>query len=324
MQLSVVIVNYRGWKRLRLCLESLRCLNAASFTWEVNIVDNQSGDGQLPLFKKDFPEFLFIENAGNFGFSNGCNVGAKQSTGEYLLFLNPDTVVSLAAIQRLLNLLEERPELTILSCSQFTDAGKDDKPYGFFLSPKTLTSLSRSVYRLFHKGFDRETIGSGAEIIFPDWVSGSVILINRNTFYGMDGWSEDFWMYYEDADLCKRVWKSGGRVALVKNVKIIHNHGGASRINSDVKSLTKSEVLISKHIFIHKHFSGFTRVVLQSYFVINNLLFEHLILGILGILLFFNASLRAYSKLYVRIVEYYFNAAKNQTWLSPRAVYYKK
>lgn len=324
MQLSIVIVNFRGWKRLRLCLESLRCLTEAAFKWEVVVVDNQSADDQLAIFINDFPEFSFIENQGNFGFSNGCNVGARQSTGEYILFLNPDTVVTLDALQGLLNIAEERPEITILSCSQFTDKGKDDRPYGFFLSPKTLTSFFRSIYRLFHKGFETETFDSGAKVIYPDWVSGSVILINRNKFNWLGGWSEDFWMYYEDADLCKRVWKSEGCVALVQSISITHNHGGASRINPAVKALTKSEVLISKHVFIHKHFSGITRTFMQSLVVINNLLLGHLIFAILGLVLFFYPSLRAYSKLYVRIVTYYINAITDKTWLSPRSVNYKR
>jgi GT2 family glycosyltransferase len=292
------------------------------FTWEVIVIDNQSADDQLPLFSKDFTEFLFVENEGNFGFSNGCNLGAKQSTGEYLLFLNPDTLVTLDALQNLLRISQEHAELTILSCSQFTDGGKDDRPYGLFLTPKTLTSLLRTIYRKTQKGFDQETFNSGDEVIFPDWVSGSVILISRNKFNWLGGWSEDFWMYYEDADLCKRVWKSGGSVALAQNIKITHNHGGASRINPEVKALTKSEVLISRHVYIHKHFSGLTRVLMQSYLTMNNLFLEHLVLAVLGLVLFFIPSLLSYSKLYVRIVEYYYQALMQGTWTSPRSVNY--
>lgn len=324
MKLSIIIVNYRGWKRLWPCLESLRRLKNATFTWEVIVVDNHSADDQLPLFTEAFPEFTFVENKGNFGFSHGCNLGTKRSTGEFLLFLNPDTVITLESLQGLLQCAEAHREFTIVSCSQVTDHGKDDRPYGLFLGPSRLTSLMRSLYRLTHKKLPTRTLESGDRVIFPDWVSGSVMLISRKQFNRLGGWCEDFWMYYEDTDLCKRAWDIGGRVVLIDNLQIIHNHGGASRINMDVKALTKSEVMISRHLFIHKHFGGLKRLLMQIYLVLNNLFLVQLVLGILGLVFFFIPAIRVYAKLYVRILRYYAGAVSNKTWLSQRSVNYKK
>jgi len=323
MKLSIIIVNHRGWKRLRLCLESLRSLQSSPFRWEVVVVDNHSGGDQLQVFKADFPEFYFIENSGNHGFANGCNLGAKRSSGEFVLFLNPDTIIEAGAIQKLLGIAEYHPEYTILSCSQVTDAGKDDRPYGVFLEPATLTSFMRSVYKLTHKPAQETVLASGAKVIFPDWVSGSFMLMQRHAFDLLE-WSEDFWMYYEDMDLCKRAWESGGRIALVVNVQIIHNHGGASRLNQDVKVLTKSEVMISRHLYIHKHFRGMKRWLMQSYLVFNNLFLGQLVFAVLGLLLFFRPSMLTYSRLYMKIVRYYASALTNKTWLSQRSVNYKK
>lgn len=323
MKLSIIIVNYRGWKRLRLCLESLRSLKGASFSWEIIVVDNRSEGDQLKVFTDDFPEFYFVENTGNNGFSNGCNFGAKRSSGEYLLFLNPDTIVKAGSIQRLLGIAEAHPEFTILSCDQVTDSGKDDKPSGMFLRPATLTSFLRSLYKLTHQPPAATTPEPGTEVIFPDWVSGSVMLIQHNR-YNVLGWDEDFWMYYEDMDICKRAREQGGQVALVRNIQIIHNHGGASRINRQVKALTKSEVIISRHLYIHKHFRGLQRFFMQSYLVINNLLFGQLIFAVLGLLFFFKPSMTIYPVLYVKIVRYYASALANKTWMSQRSVNYKR
>jgi GT2 family glycosyltransferase len=324
MKLSIIIVNYRGWKRLRPCLESLQRLIELSFSWEVIVVDNRSSDRQLGVFVDDFPEFYFVENAGNFGFSNGCNLGASKATGEYLLFLNPDTLITGEAVRDLLREAEKHPEFTVLSCSQVNSNGKDTRPYGLFLTPATLTSFLRSLYLLTHKKLKPATLRSGALAIYPEWVSGSIMLISRKNFDRLGGWSEDFWMYYEDADLCKRIAESGGKVVLIKSIQIIHNHGGASRINLDVKALTKSEVIISRHLYIHKHFSGLSRLFMQSYLVINNLFIGQLIVALLGLLLFIKPSLRVYPRLYVNILKYYSNVISNKTWMSPRAVNYRK
>jgi GT2 family glycosyltransferase len=324
MKLSIIIVNYRGWKRLRPCLESLQRLTELSYRWEVIIIDNHSSDNQLGVFIDDFPEFYFVENVGNFGFSNGCNLGASKATGEYLLFLNPDTMVTGEALHDLLIEAEKHPEFTILSCSQVNSNGKDTRPYGLFLTPFTLTSFLRSLYLLTHKKPIPTPLRSGALAMFPEWVSGSVMLISRKNFDRLGGWSEDFWMYYEDADLCKRVETSGGKVVLIKSIRIIHNHGGASRINLDVKALTKSEVIISRHVYIHKHSRGISRFLMQSYLVINNLFLGQLLIALLGLVFFFNPSLRVYPRLYVNILKYYGNAISTKTWMSPRAVNYQK
>jgi len=324
MNLSVIIVNYRGWTKLKLCLESLRCLHQAPFTWEVIVIDNCSADKTLPEFKYEFPEFSFEENISNLGFAHGCNRGAGRALGEYFLFLNPDTAVTLHTLQGLLEVAKKHPEFTILSCSQFTDHGKDTRPYGFSLQLRTMTSFLRAIHRIKHKTFAQSKLDSGYHVIFPDWVSGSVVMMSSKNFEKAGGWCEDFWMYYEDADLCKRVWEKGGKVALVSDLRLIHNHGGASRINRHVKALTKCEVVISRHLYIHKHFSGFKRAVMQSYFVFNNILLSQFLMAILGTLLFFKPDIHVYTTLYGRILKYYVRALSNGTWVSPRSANYKK
>ena len=161
------------------------------------------------------------------------------------------------------------------------------------------------------------------QVLFPDWVSGSVVMMSRKNYDALEGWCEDFWMYYEDADLCKRAWESGGQVALVEDLKITHNHGGASRINFSVKALTKSEVVISRHVYISNHSRGIKRLLMQSYLVFNNLFFSQLLIAVVGIVFYIKPSFRVYPKLYVNIVKYYINSLVNRTWLSRRSINYK-
>jgi hypothetical protein len=159
--------------------------------------------------------------------------------------------------------------------------------------------------------------------MLPDWVSGSVVLMSRQHFKALNGWSEDYWMYYEDADLCKRAWEMGSQVGLVLNLKIVHNHGGASRINRQVKALTKSEVITSRHVYIHKHARGLKRFLMQTYLVLNNLFLSQLLVALVGVLFFFKPSFRVYPMLYGKVVKYYVSAWWNRTWISSRSLQYK-
>lgn len=287
------------------------------------MVDNQSADDQLPLFISDFPMFRFIENTGNYGFSNGCNVAASHSTGEFYFFLNPDTVVNIQALEELVNIAESHPEISILSCQQLKDNGKETFPYGLEIHLGTFTGVLRAFYRVTHKRFPIVTLKpSGGQALLPDWVSGSAILISRDKFNILGGWSEDFWMYFEDVDLCKRAKELVGSVVMLTHVNIIHNHGGSSRINLNTKVLTKSEAIISKHVYITKHSYGARKFVMQSYLIFNNLLFG-LFPALLGIVLFFKPSVLVYTKLYIEIFRYYFGTIKNKTWLSPRSVNFR-
>ena len=89
--LSIIIVNYKSWKVLRDCLNSISEIIIDDTEIETIVVDNASNDGEITTFQNDFPLIIFLENTGNNGFSNACNLGAKTAKGKYLLFLNPDT-----------------------------------------------------------------------------------------------------------------------------------------------------------------------------------------------------------------------------------------
>src|SRR5659263_3319 len=102
MDLSIIIVNYRGWKHLKECLDSLVVFSGKPLQPEVIIVDNDSADGAIDEFKSNYPDFIFIKNKVNGGFANGCNLGSTFAKGDYFLFLNPDTIASENEVKKLL------------------------------------------------------------------------------------------------------------------------------------------------------------------------------------------------------------------------------
>lgn len=323
VKLSVIIVNYRGWEPLRRCLHSLSCLDNAIYDSEIIVVDNCSSDGRLESFSKLFPSIKFIENTGNFGFSNGNNLGASNSNGEYFLFLNPDTVVSLLPINALLEFIVSQGESMIVSCQQENETGKDENPYGVFPSFKTLTGISRAIFRLFSSENNLKVSCNDQSVIYPDWVSGSLILMKREIFEQVGGWSEDYFMYYEDVDLCKKVSDLGGKVALLCNDRIMHQHGGLTRKNSKQTAFFKTEVLKSQHIYISKHFDGFKGCLMQAILVINNLIIERLIPALLGLIFFFISKARTQVFVYFNLLGYYFKAITHRSWIvGPRTVHF--
>lgn len=317
--LSIVIVNYRCWEKLSACLGSLALITEMNFTFEVIIIDNDSGDGKLPEYRMLYPKFSFIPNFGNYGFANGCNFGSNVAKGKYLLFLNPDTVVTEKALFAMLDQARVAKANSIISCRQFNENGKEDKPYGVFPSPVSMTGWSRALAKLFNINFAPVQT---ERFIFPEWVSGSVIMVSKSSFNKIGGWNERFWMYSEDIDFCHRAREAGGQIYLLKNTSVIHSHGGSSRSNVEIAALTKTEVNISKHEYVSIHEKGIRQLIMQTFLLLNNLL-SGLVPAFLGLIFFFNKRLATSTITYGRLVQYYFNALVEDTWISPRSVKYR-
>jgi GT2 family glycosyltransferase len=318
--LSIIIVSYRGWDKLITCLASLDRFSGDSFNSEVIVVDNNSQNSRIFDIEKQFPGFKFIFNDINGGFGYGCNVGADHAKGDYLLFLNPDTVASESETRRLLETARENPYCTIMSCRQVNSAGKESHVSGQFPDFYNLTGFLRAVFRRPNSGRDvKHIVKDEGNITYPDWVSGSVIMIKRKDFTSAGGFDEDFWMYFEDVDLCKRIRDKEGEVALAGDIVIEHNHGGSSRINIKTASITKTEVHISRHLYINKHKRGAGRIFIQVFMVINNIVSGGVIAAA-GIIFFFIPKLFLRAIIFIRLISYYFTALYRLNWMSPRAV----
>ncbi|WP_193316078.1 glycosyltransferase [Flavicella marina] len=313
--LSIVIVNYRSWRHLEKCLDSILAIDSAKFSIEVIVVDNDLMTEDRAQFQKRFDSVSIVGNTGNNGFANGCNYGANLATGDFLMFLNPDTIVNQEAFEKMLLAIENNPEYGIVSCTQLNKNGDKEKEIRFFPNTKVLFGLFRAFYRIFNKKILQEKYQDSKAVIFPDWVSGSLILIRRDDFITVGGWNEDYWMYFEDVDLCKKVTDIGKKIALLRNVNIIHNHGGASRINVKISAMTRSHVLISRHIYVCNYFEGPTKLFTQSLLVLY-VLISKFVGGLLGMLFFFLPKMRLQTTLLKNMITYYISATKNSTWLS--------
>lgn len=314
--LSIITVNYRSWEKLSRCLDSLASITASYFSFEVIVVDNSSQIEKLAEFRQRYTNFNFIMNSGNYGIANANNVGAANSNGKYLLFLNPDTVVSEKALLAMLDQAKVSRANSVISCRQIRSNGREDKPYGIFPSPLSLTGWSRGIARLFNL---IPKLQKNDRFVFPDWVSGSVMMMSKTSFNRIGKWNERFWMYFEDVDLCRRAAEMGGAVILLKNVSVMHDHGESSQLDTEMASMIKTEVRISQHEYVSLHENGVKEVFMHAFLVLNNL-----ILGAVsatpGLILFSNKRLLIATKAYVKLLHYYFKAFLLDTWISQRSV----
>jgi GT2 family glycosyltransferase len=130
-------------------------------------------------------------------------------------------------------------------------------------------------------------------------------------------------MYYEDTDICRRIRNDGGDICYFTDFGIIHNHGGSSRINIKTAGLTKTEVIISRHVYISKHSGGLTRLLLQSFTVISNIIMG-LITALPGFILFFKPRMLLRSVIFGRLVSYYYGALLAGKWISRRSVNFRR
>jgi GT2 family glycosyltransferase len=122
-------------------------LDESLFQPEVIVVNNNPGDRKIHLIRDQYPQFRFIDNRLNGGFANGCNLGAKKAKGEFLLFLNPDTVASDEALTRLIDTAKQHPDCAVLSCQQVDKAGRVSKVSGSFPQLGNLTGWQRALLK---------------------------------------------------------------------------------------------------------------------------------------------------------------------------------
>lgn len=318
IDLSIVIVNYRSWQTLGNCLKSLTEF-PPTFNHEIIVVDNDSQDGKLENFSRHH-NVAFIINSGNNGYANGCNLGAENAQGKFLLFLNPDTVItSINTIDSMLEFANRNPNIGITSCRKISPKGKPEREMAF-ANPWLIISWIRAIYKLTNKKEVEKKFPKMDKVWHPDWVSGSVILIHSNLFNKIGRWNqESFWMYYEDVDLCIKVKNQNKNIALLRNVELQHTHGGSSRRNPKTTAITKSEVVTSSHVFIQIHAKGISRIVLHALITLDTLA-SFLLRTLLTLPVFWKRTFQSNLLTLIAIIKYYIGVIISGTWKSKKLI----
>lgn len=314
MKLSIIIVHYGPTTALERCLNALTALGGPRR--EIIVVDN---GGETPLEAKPNSGYTIIPNLENPGFGHGCNTGVSRASGELLLFLNPDAVASIDDLDTLVNEKTTHPEYTILSCRQTNSQGRQSKTFDSFPSPVTLFGLTRALARLFSPEKNPNPHSNWDGIIDCDWVTGSVLLISAKDFREVGGWSDDYWLYMEDTDLCRRVRNRGMRVGCTAAVTLVHDHGISTRSDEATEVLCRSETIISGHVWAARHLPGISSFLFHWLQFIRSMALL-MPIAIIDLFTFSRIrTLRGRRKIFSRLLHYYCSAPWKQTWTSPRA-----
>lgn len=258
MKISVIIVSFNCRDLLLDCLKSL--YNSSFKNFEVIVSDNGSSDGTEEVIKKIFPSVVFWKNGKNLGFGAACNAGAKNSSGDILLFLNPDTQVKRESLQVLSTFFSKNKDVAVVGAKLLWPEGSFQDSYKRFFSPFF------SVLELFefHYYFKNNLLNSKVNYDFElfneprevDFVIGAAMAVERNIFFELSGFDEDFFMYFEEIDLCKRIKKRGGKIFFLPYMEVVHKKGKVSE-NSSVRQI---DYYKSMKLYHEKHsfcLSGF-------------------------------------------------------------------
>jgi len=256
MKLTVVIVNYNVEHFLEQCLLSVTKA-IQSIEAEVIIVDNNSSDNSLSMIKQKFPQFHLIANRENVGFSKANNQALKIAKGEYVLLLNPDTIVEEDAFVKCVHFFETTSDAGALGVKMINGKGE-------FLpeSKRGLPLPSVAFYKIFglSKFFPQSkkfgsyhlTYLSNDEIHSVDVLSGAFMMIRKKVLDDIGFLDEDYFMYGEDIDLSYRITEHGYNNYYFPDVKIIHYKGESTKKGS----LNYVYVFYrAMKIFAEKHFS---------------------------------------------------------------------
>lgn len=321
IELSVIIVGYNSWEYISRCVQSFR-EHSPSISYEIIVVNNNPDNSAPDTFNKQYPEVNIIDNKGNFGFSNGCNLGSKKSLGRFLLFLNPDTELTEdKAIDEMHSLLSARKDIGISSCRTVQPNGKVEREI-LFSSPWLLIPSFRILYKLFLRKKIQKKFKEDQDIWFPEWVSGSVVMIKRTLFDEIHGWNQDrFWMYHEDPDICNRIRYKGKKIAIIRNKTINHIGGGTSRKNIETTVKSKTEVLISAHNYIQLYSYGIRRPLIHALFSILTIL-DMLLKSVTTLALLNGGKFKIYIFTTGNLIAYYSKAIQRKTWKSTKILNY--
>ena len=264
--LSIIVVSYNTRQMTLECLASVYAQTTTPF--EVIVVDNASSDGSPEAIAKEFPQATLLAETTNHGFAPAHDVAMPHCRGEWILLLNPDTVVLDGALDKLLAFAERTPQAKIWGGrTLFADHSLNVASCWRKMSLWTVFCRVTGLTGIFPKsalfnaeeyaGWDRDT---EAEV---DIVTGCLFLLRRETWDALGGFDPVFTMYGEEADLCMRAQSQlGARPMITPEAEIIHYGGASETVASD----RVVRILRAKAELIDRHFSPVTRALGRELF----------------------------------------------------------
>ncbi len=256
MTLSIIIVNYNTKTLLQGCLQSIYA-GANGVPFDVHVADNHSQDDSVAMLRTEFPSVKVVANQANLGFSKANNELIGRTKADYLLLLNPDTLVIGDAISRVMKYMEAHPKVGICGCRvlnrdrtlQLACRRSIPTPKVAFFRLFGLSALFPNSRTMARYNMTYEDPEKTHEV---DAVSGAFLMIRRQTIEEIGLLDERFFMYGEELDWCLRAKRAGWSVVYYPEAEIIHYKGESTKTNSRKAAFEFYRAMV---LFHRKHFA---------------------------------------------------------------------
>lgn len=307
--LSFIIVNFKTPDLLIHTLHTVENIVPSGYLHEIIVVDNNSQDGSVELIRKNSPRAVLIENKENIGFGRANNQAAKIARGEYLVFVNPDIRIVTGAIKDMLDFMNAHPQVGFLGPKIIWPDGKIQVSTAEFLGLGWAMGHHLYLKNILLGGTFRKALAPFRKILGKalrsylfvyedlkdpwevDWLSGAFLVVRRSVFEELGGFDEDYFLYFEDQDLCLRGREKGYKAYYFPSVVIEHQVGASMKKNP--RALI--ERYRSELIFWIKHYSPLSLFTLR------------ILMGIDFSLRWFFTVSKEKKKIYSEILHYVFS-----------------
>lgn len=263
MKLSIIIVNYQSYEHLLTCLTSINRFlykdNTFKNKFEVILVNNDKTKLSLPV-KYPFVNEKIINTKKNIGFGTANNLGSIMAKGEYLMFLNPDTILTETSLPQAIKYLKDHTDTSALGLGIIDSTRKS--PQNWSCGKKT-TWKSILFRNTINKPWNKKT---PQEV---DWTSGTALLVKKSLFRKIKGFDKNFFMYFEDQDLCLKIKKIGinHKIIHYPESTVLHFNGKSWKNKSEQKKAYQNSQLY----FFKKHNTFLGYLSLKIIYQIKNL-----------------------------------------------------
>ena len=234
-EVTAILVNFNAGGELALALQSIR-EDCAEIAWEAVVVDNASTDDSAAVVET-IPQATLVRNVTNVGFGRAVNQAVALARSPLLLLINPDCRLTAGAVSKLRSVLDAEPSCAVAGprildpdgAVQGSARGDPDMLTGLFGRTGALRVLLPFLPVARRNVVAEDAVRTGASSIVVDWLSGACMLVRREAFLAAGGFDERFFLYWEDADLCRRLRNRGLHIRYVPDATAVHKVGQSSQ-----------------------------------------------------------------------------------------------
>jgi len=267
-KVSIIIVHYQNKKVLFNCLDSIR-KSKPKVSYEIIVIDNDETQTIKASLKRKFRQINYLKSPGNIGYAAGNNLGTQAAQGKYLFILNPDTQILPQSIDKLVNFLEKNKSAAVVAPLLLN---RRHQPYPL-QGTSELTPL-KGIFALsfINKIFPHNPVSKN---YWSNWqdktklnqsrpvevVPGSAFLIKRTVFNKLKGFDENFFLYFEESDLGKRLKQAGHQLYILPQSKIIHHWAGVTPKSPKIKQYFNQ----SRYYYFKKHYGLLAALIVEFF-----------------------------------------------------------